>query len=309
MIVAVCLNPAIDVTYRTSSVRAASSHTVDLVAERAGGKGVNVARVLHQMGERVVLTGLLGGESGDAIRGELATARLTTSFSRIAAPARRSVTVVAEDDATVFNERGPTVTEAEWQRFVAGFIVLVAAADVVTISGSAPPGLPVSCYATLVRAAGAAGIPVVLDAYGETFLAALPERPTVVAPNRREAMDALGRSDGDLDDFAVAELLRAEGAQSVVLSRGADGVAAVSDTGCWAARPPSSMPGNPTGAGDALTAALAYALCHGLPWPDALVTAISWSSGAVAVPWAGQVDEAVVANVRDRATAEEISWR
>jgi tagatose 6-phosphate kinase len=64
MIVAVCLNPAIDITYTVAQLRPGTSHRVLEVRRRAGGKGVNVAAILHQQGVDAVVTGPRGGSTG-----------------------------------------------------------------------------------------------------------------------------------------------------------------------------------------------------------------------------------------------------
>jgi tagatose 6-phosphate kinase len=60
MIVTVTLNPALDLTYAVDALVPHGTHRVATVAERPGGKGLNVARVLHALGEPVLATGLLG---------------------------------------------------------------------------------------------------------------------------------------------------------------------------------------------------------------------------------------------------------
>ncbi|WP_240483586.1 PfkB family carbohydrate kinase, partial [Streptomyces pathocidini] len=72
MILTVTLNAALDITYRVPSLRARTAHRVAEVAERAGGKGLNVARVLAALGHRAVVAGFAGGATGEALRGLMA---------------------------------------------------------------------------------------------------------------------------------------------------------------------------------------------------------------------------------------------
>ena len=71
MILTVTLNAALDVTYGVAELTPRSSIRVGTVSRRAGGKGINVARVLHQLGHATVVTGLVGGSVGDAIVADL----------------------------------------------------------------------------------------------------------------------------------------------------------------------------------------------------------------------------------------------
>src|SRR4051812_21023192 len=157
MIATVTLNLALDVTYDVPRLELYAAHRVTSLAQRAGGKGANVARVLQALGHETVVAGLAGGATGEAIRRELAAARLPAVLVAIAAENRRTVSVVDETrgDATGFWEPGPEVTGAEWQEFLAAYESLLLEADVIVLSGSLPAGLPGDAYAELCRRARA----------------------------------------------------------------------------------------------------------------------------------------------------------
>ncbi|SHG67859.1 1-phosphofructokinase family hexose kinase [Streptoalloteichus hindustanus] len=289
MILTVTLNAALDTTYHVDRLVPNSSHRVKEMHGRAGGKGVNVARVLHTLGHPVVVTGFAGGATGAAVRADLARAGLADALVDLAGESRRTVTVVcaAEGDATVFNEPGPHVAEEDWRRFLARFAALVPDAAVVVLSGSLPPGTPVGAYADLTRIAAEHGARTVVDAEGEPLRLAVAARPDVVKPNAAELRATTGEADPD----AGAALLRAAGARAVVASLGAAGVLAVTDEGTWRATPPERVAGNPTGAGDACVAALAAGLRDGLAWPEVLRAAVALSAAAVLHPVAGGFDD------------------
>ncbi|WP_131758088.1 1-phosphofructokinase family hexose kinase, partial [Actinomadura fibrosa] len=248
MIVTVTLNPAWDVTYRVPRLTRHASHRVGSVLERPGGKGLNVARVLHALGEPVLATGLMGGATGALVEGAL---EVPHAFVRIAGETRRTVTVV-DSDATVFNERGPEIRPEEWAAFQEAFSARAAEAEVVVLSGSLPPGLPEDAYAVLTRLARAQSAKVLVDAAGAVLRAAAAAGPDVLKPNAAE--------------LAAAGLpLAAPGRGALVVSRGAGGLVAVTPEGRFEAVPSETVDGNPTGAGDAAAAALAVALRDRLP--------------------------------------------
>jgi fructose-1-phosphate kinase PfkB-like protein len=154
------------------------------------------------------------------------------------------------------------------------------------LSGSLPSGLPDDAYAVLCRAAAEAHVPAVLDADDDALAQGLAGGPAIVKPNAGElARIAPGR-----DPLSAAQWLRDAGAGAVVASRGADGLIAVTPEGCWSARPPERVEGNPTGAGDAAVAALTAGLVTGAPWPRRLAAA-AVSAAAVHSPLAGSFDE------------------
>jgi 1-phosphofructokinase family hexose kinase len=300
VILTVTLNAALDVTYHVPALVPGATHRATPSGTRAGGKGVNVSRVLHSLGRDTLATGFAGGDTGAAIRADLAAAGIRESFVEPSAPARRTVTIVSEEDgsATGFHEPGPRMSIEDWTWFVGRFHDLASRAAVVVLSGSLPPGLPDHAYAQLI---GASPAPVVLDTSGPPLLAGAAARPRVVKPNADELAVT-----GEADPVAAARRLRSHGADAVVASRGAAGLVAVTDKGCWRAAVPEPLRGNPTGAGDACVAALAAGLAAGTPWPEQLADAVALSAAAVARPLAGDVDLATYRRLLPLVTVEEL---
>ncbi len=270
----VTLNAALDVTYPVDRLTGGATHRVGDPVVRAGGKGVNVARVLRALGEPVVATGLAGGDSGALLGAELAAAGVPEAMFPIEGQTRRTVAVVeASGEATLFAEPGPWVTEREWTGFLGHYRRLVADADLVVLSGSLPRGVPPDAYAVLVRVAG---VPVLLDAGGPALAAGAAAGPAVITPNRLELAAA-----GGGHPLAL-------GADAALVSDGPSGMTAYTPDGVWTATPPERVVGNPTGAGDAAVAALVA--CWRLPWPERLANAVALSAAAVRAPLAGDFD-------------------
>ncbi|GAA2143616.1 1-phosphofructokinase family hexose kinase [Kitasatospora kazusensis] len=290
MILTVTPNIALDVTYQVGELRRHHSNRVEASRAQAGGKGVNVARVLAQLGREAVVTGLVGGPTGQAVRAELALAGLPDALLPVAAESRRTIAVVDRraGDVTMLNEAGPEITAEEWAGFVRHYAALLPACSGVVLAGSLPPGVPADAYRPLVELARLHRVPVVLDASGVPLSAALAAGPDLVKPNA----DELRESTGTADPYRAAQLLRERGAQAVVASLGADGMLAVTGEGCWLARPPERLEGNPTGAGDSAVAALVLGLVDGRPWPERLAEAVALSAATVLSPVAGRFDAA-----------------
>lgn len=148
------------------------------------------------------------------------------------------------------------------------------------------PGVPGDGYATLSALARDAGVPVVLDAEGDALRLGARGRPTVAKPNVHE-LSGLVPHGGIADGVAA---LREAGAGAVVVSLGADGLLAVTPEGGWSVVPAERVSGNPTGAGDALAAALAAGLAANRPWPELLADAVALSAAAVLALHAGEFD-------------------
>ncbi|XVQ84385.1 1-phosphofructokinase family hexose kinase [Microbispora siamensis] len=305
VILTVTLNAALDVTYGVDDVDWDGVNRVRGVHRRAGGKGVNVARVLTALGQEVLAAGLAGGPTGEAVLADLTAAGVPAAFTPIAGETRTTLAVRAARRTTLFNEPGPLVTPEELARFLDAYERVLGRASAVVISGSLPRGVPADLYATLAAVAARHDVPAVVDADGVPLRHAPAGRPAVLKPNTEELARALDPDAGAAVDITTgARLLRDEGAGSVVVSLGADGVLAATPEGTWRARMPCRVEGNPTGAGDALVAGLALGLVEGTPWPERLRRAAALGAAAVAAPVAGDFDPGVYRRVHPGITVE-----
>jgi tagatose 6-phosphate kinase len=302
VILTVTLNFSLDVTYTSPSVAWRATNRVSVVGRRAGGKGVNVARVLHALGRVAVVTGPAGGATGNSARAELKRSGLIDETVSVVDESRLTIIVVEPGgEVTGFSEPGPQVTAHEWARLLARFGELIGSAEAVVLSGSLPPGIPVDAYAQLTSIAARASVPVLLDAEGEALARGVAAGPQLVKIN---AAELEGYAPG-ADMLAGAARLRAAGAGAVVVSEGPAGLVGLTETGAWRATPPRVLGGNPTGAGDAAAAALAAGMADPGPWPERLSDAAALSAAAVSAPMAGSFDEPAYARLaRDVAVRE-----
>ncbi|GAA3607197.1 1-phosphofructokinase family hexose kinase [Marihabitans asiaticum] len=312
MIVALTPNPAVDVTARLGQVRVGETHRLSDLTTRAGGKGVNTAAVATAMGRDAIAVLHVGSESRATVEHDLGRRGIRATLIDSLVPTRRSLAVVDDDgEATVFNEEGADPGADVWDEVVAAASRSCSRAqDVLVVSGSLPPGAPPGIVNRLARAGAGT---VVLDTRGEDLIAALGESgaalPRLVAkPNlaeARETLSAAGVAAGSQDALWCACSLLDLGAWCAVVSDGPRGlVLATRDEGgspfALSARLREPVTGNPTGAGDALTAALAAHLGQAGTspepqlWEEAARVGVAWSAAAVIQPVAGEVDPADV---------------
>lgn len=288
MILTVTPNVALDITYRVDQLTPGSSHRVRAVSERAGGKGINVARALHALGHDTIVFGFVGRAAAAAVTTDLARGGLAHELIPVEGPTRRSVAVVdaGNGEATLFNEPGPRVPPTRWDDLEAMLTARLGEATALVVSGSLPPGAEDDACARLVRLAAAHRVTVLVDTVGEALLRAAAAGADIVKANAGELLDTTGLP----DVTAAATALRRRGAKAVVASLGEAGMIACTPGGSWRAAPPTRIVGNPTGAGDAAAAALVAGTVAGAPWPDRLRDAVALSAAAVAQPTAGSFD-------------------
>ena len=311
MIVVVCLNPALDVTHHVDAVDWGGVNRPRAVQARPGGKGLNVARTLHALGVDVLVLGLAGGITGAGVEAALRERCVPAAFTAVAGETRRTFSVVdgsvAGRGVTAFHEAGPEVGEEELARFRRGYEQALEGATAVVLSGSLPPGLEAGTYATLIEAAAAADVPAVLDTHGEALRRGAAAGPAIVKPNLAELAALAGRPLAPAADLATAAAAgQLRGAQAVVITLGPDGLLAATEDGCWRARPPAAVPGNATGAGDAVAAALAHGLVLGRPWDERLRHAAALGAATAAAPVAGEFRRQDYLGALSAVTVEEV---
>jgi tagatose 6-phosphate kinase len=288
-VLCVQLNPALDVTYQVSSLVPGRSQRVGAVTAKAGGKAINVAQIAGQLGNRPVIAALLSGDTGRRVHDDLREHGHDVVVVEGDRDTRSCVTIVDDvGTATVLNEPGPLTTGETWVRMRRRVSELIRRRPwgAVVMSGSLPPGIPASGYAELVASAARVGVPTIVDTSGPALREALLAGPTIVKPNRDELIELTGHA-----GVRGARLMRERAASTtVVASDGPEGLLLLDGVRSYRAVPAAAVRGNPTGAGDALVAALAVGVADGLPIEDTLRLAIGASVAAVLDPVAGHID-------------------
>ena len=316
MIIVVCLNPALDVTHHLDAVDWGGVNRPRAVRARPGGKGLNVARTLHALGVDVLVLGLAGGITGAGVETALRERCVPAAFTPVGGETRRTFSVVDDSRVTAFYEPGPAVSEEEFAGFRRGYEQALDGAAAVVLSGSLPPGLADSTYATLIETAAAAAVPAVLDTHGEALRRGAAAGPAIVKPNLTElaalagpaASSALAPPADRAPDLATAAAAAGQlrGAQAVVVTLGPDGLLAATGDGCWRARATAAVTGNATGAGDAVAAALAHGLVLGRPWDERLRHAAALGAATAAAPVAGEFRREDYLGALTAVTVEEV---
>lgn len=297
MLLIVNLNLAVDEIVLMDALTPGGVHRSRRTVRRAGGKGVNVARVLKTLNESALLMGFLGGQAGGFIARELQREGIAFSSTPIQNESRTCIILDDETNRTqtVINEAGPEISSEELQRFLNDYAEQLPASDPVIITGSLPTDLPPDIYAQLISIANERGKRVLLDASSEPLRAALAAQPFFVKINHAEAGELLGIriSDADAAAKACRRLMKA-GARNAMITLGADCALLNFEGVEYRIKPPQIEARNSVGSGDALMAGFAAGLVRGLKVEEVARLAVA-AGTANALRGAG------------RPTAEEIS--
>lgn len=290
MIATVTLNPAIDLFLETGTIEWNAVLRATSARRRAGGKGVNVSRMLGILGELSAAVVLAGGGTGADLRALAAAEGLEVAVVDSGVPVRINV-VVAEAAGTrhvKVNMAGESVPPAALEH-VAGWIAREAPRlKAVVLAGRLPPGMPRDAYAVLIRLAREHGLATLVDASGPELPEAIGESPDAVKVNRLELEELLGRplDGGTAMVGALRDLRHDWGIACACATDGARGAVLVDEAGAWAAAPPEADPRRPVGAGDSFMAGMASARVAGLRGEAVLRRAV-----ACGAAWAMHAEE------------------
>ncbi|WP_280427733.1 hexose kinase [Nocardia brasiliensis] len=291
MILTVTMNPAYDMTYRVEHFERGQAHRVRSVEQRIGGKGINVTRVLNQLGKYARATGF--ADHAFAAAAEL---EMPVDFVHALPWVRRTVVISESEDgtATALWEPGARVSNPHAAEQLAVRVTgMLPDIDGLVISGSLPGGIAATLPAEIARGAIAADVPTICDVDGEALRLAAQVPGVVLMPNGDELHRLTGVKPATAEEVVTAAYpLIESGVRAVIATRGADGMVAVTAEGAWFAALPEPLAGNPTGAGDSATAAVIAALtADEVPdWPTILTDAVATSAAAVVIPVAGEID-------------------
>jgi 1-phosphofructokinase/tagatose 6-phosphate kinase len=313
LILTVTLNAAIDRTVTVPNFRLGQRHRAVERRTVAGGKGVNVARALKLLGRPVIATGLAGGPTGTRVLEQLAEESVLNDFTRIGDESRTNLAVIDPTigEQTEINERGPSVTTDEVDRFAQKLFYLAQGATFCVIAGSVPPGVDPEVYARLVAELHRLDVPTLLDCDGEPMRAGLRAGPAVVAPNATEAEEAVGHEFNEPDDLVLGlrELIEM-GAGEAIVTRENGCVAIVGEPPHRRRYEVSIDPLEPVaavGSGDAFLAGYVAARYLGTAAQDCLAYGVACGAESTQHFGAGTIDPREVERLLPRVEVRELA--
>lgn len=285
-IVTVALNASIDQTVSIPDFTAGRVNRVAWEQSDAGGKAVNVASFLADVGHAVAVTGVLGSDNQELFLRLFAEKSLIDRFVRV--PGRTRINIKVVDDArrqvTDINFPGLTAG-AETLDDVLETIDTLAedGAELFVLSGSLPAGLAPTTYRDITTRLKARGRKVVVDSSGEALACAIETAPDMIKPNIDELAELVGQTlDSEAAIVTAARTLREErGIEWVVVSMGDQGAIFVAGNAAIHAAPPRVPVKSTVGTGDAMVAGTIHAILQNFDVEACARLATAFSLGAL----------------------------
>ncbi|MGF1737796.1 1-phosphofructokinase [Photobacterium satsumensis] len=259
-VVTVTLNPALDLTGSLDVLNPGAVNLVNTGTLHPAGKGVNVAKVLAELGAEVTVTGLLGADNQEPFCQLFEELGANDAFVRVKGASRINVKLVEQNgQVSDINFPGVEVGEDDLKAFESTLHTLAESHDVFVIAGSLPRGITPEQCAAWIQWLHDNGKQVLFDSSKAALAAGLDASPWLVKPNDEELADWAGRElDSEPALLEAAEQLSEKGITNVVVSLGAEGVMWLNGEGWLRSQPPKMNVVSTVGAGDTLVAGLCW---------------------------------------------------
>jgi len=253
MIYTVTLNPSIDYIVEVEDLRLGDLNRMKRDLKLPGGKGINVSRVLNQLGVQNKAMGFLGGFTVRYIEDWLHEESISSDFVFVSDDTRINIKL-KHGEETEINGVGPVIHDPEADALLQKLAALNAE-DVVILSGSVPPSLGADFYDKLIAVCKQSGAEFVIDTTGAALQKALAYQPLLVKPNHHELAELFGVTiDTREEIITYGRKLLDAGAKNVLVSMAGEGALFITEQGVYHANAPSGKVKNSVGAGDSMIA-------------------------------------------------------
>ncbi|KAB8137502.1 1-phosphofructokinase [Gracilibacillus oryzae] len=259
MIYTVTLNPAVDYVVQVENFEQDTINRSKSDYKEAGGKGINVSRVLDRFGGTSTALGFVGGFTGKFITDYLTEVNIPHNFVSLEEDTRINVKLKSGSEETEVNGKSPLISEQAYNQFIEKLQGL-SQGDMVVLAGSLPSSLPQNTYQTLTTMLNKQGISVILDTSGAALKEAIKAGPAFIKPNNHELADLFGEEvNTDEDIIMLAKRLHQENKiDHVLVSMAKEGAIYVGASGVFKLSAPVGKAINSVGAGDSAVAGFIY---------------------------------------------------
>jgi len=279
MIITVTLNPAVDKTVQINGFHINGVNRVSSLRLDAGGKGINVSKMVARLGGKSKALGFLAGRTGLFIKSNLDENGIENDFIPVVGETRTNLKIVdaLKYTNTDINEIGPEITMEDCEKMKDQLLQLAAQGAIIVLSGSVPPNVSKNIYKDWIKAAKEKGAKIILDADGELMRQGIAAGPYLIKPNIHELEGLLGKKLMNIVEIigAVRSLIDQYGIEVVVVSMGSNGALFINKDVTILAQGISVAVKSTVGAGDAMVAALAYSLDRGESFEKAVTLAVA----------------------------------
>jgi 6-phosphofructokinase 2 len=287
MIATVTLNPSLDKIVTVEELVVDEANRWTSLRRDPGGKGINVSRVVHELGGETIAYGFIGGIDGETLKHLLQQQKVPFDFTPIEGEIRSNfiITDLKTHRQTRIDAPGPHILNRELKKLIQKITHIKPKPDFIVFAGSVPPGVPADIYRQLIEKVKSSGIKTVLDSDNQWLKEGIKAKPNVIKPNVHEAEELLETN--LKDEAAIVEALKTlvkRGIEIAVISRSKDGLIIANEEKILKVTPPQVEVRSTVGAGDSTVAGLVLKLSQGHGIEEASRWAVAAGTAATLTP-------------------------
>lgn len=254
-IVTVTLNPSIDVTLWLDGLDPDKVNRVENEQREAGGKGINVSRVVKTYGLDSLCIAVSGQDNSREFARFLEADGLRYEMLPVEGAVRENLTLREDGHTVKLNRKGPALSDMMIGALMAMIQSHIKPGDIVVFAGSLPENVAIQDYVELVMAVKNAGALIALDSDMLKLEDYKRIQPWLIKPNIHEVKDIVDiKGDAVEDVAAAARLFHEIGVENAMISMGGEGLVCVCDEGAYHACTPPVEVKSTVGAGDSALA-------------------------------------------------------
>ena len=284
MIITVTLNPAVDKTIEVDNCTIGSVNRVSSIKLDAGGKGINVSKVVKSLKGESTALGILAGRTGEFIKNYLDTEEIENNFIFVPGETRTNIKIVDKVNSTNtdINEPGNSISEEDVNKIKEKVFSDAKKDDILVLSGSIPQGVEKNIYELWIKEANAMGIKTILDADGELLKQGILSGPYLIKPNIHELEKLFGvKIDGIEEVISYCKSIFDYGVSMIAVSLGSEGALFMNKEKTIYAKGIKVKVKSTVGAGDSMVAALAFALDKGYSFEKSVTLSVAAATAGV----------------------------
>jgi 6-phosphofructokinase 2 len=287
MIATVTFNPSLDKAVTVDGLLVDEANRWTSFRRDPGGKGINVSRVIHELGGDTIAYGFIGGIDGEILKQLLEQQGVPFDFTPIKGEIRSNfiITDLRTNRQTRIDAPGPAIAADELENLVTKIRNIKPKPDFIVFAGSVPPGVPDDIYRELIKEIKKQGIKTVLDSDDKWLRYGVKSQPTIIKPNVHEAEELLGaRLRNEATIVTAVKMLIAQGMDIVAITRGRDSTIISDGKEIIKLIPPQVEVTSTVGAGDSAVAGLVLKLSQGAGLEEAARFAVAAAVATTLTP-------------------------
>lgn len=263
MIITITCNPAIDKSLNENSI------TFDV-----GGKGINVSKLLKNLGVDTIATGFIGRDNKNVVLDKLDELGINHHFIEVDGQVRTNTKKIINNKLFEENQKGPLINDTDKEKLIE--YLKEFHNEIVVLSGSCTSNI----YYELVKVLKDNGNYVILDCDGQLLVDGVKAKPNVIKPNKNEICRLFNC---DYEEKEIINKTKQLGLDLACISLGSEGSIFIYNDEVYKVKSMEIDYKNATGAGDSMVGAISYCRLNNLDIIETIKLAVACASAACEV--------------------------